>query len=149
MDEVGSAHRHPGRAGIWTAVPDLSTAAVRCFIVAALLAAVLGTAAVAPAAAQEPAYTADDTLAAIEQYALEYDVSYPWLRSIVRCETGGTYDPYSVGRQRELGAVQLHPRGELLRFYAWGYDDPFSPYQSVAFLAQRLKQGGARAWTCA
>ena len=94
-------------------------------------------------------YTADDTLAAIEQYSAEFDVSYTWLRSIVRCETGGTYSPYAVGRQGELGAAQLHPRGEILRFYAWGYDDPFSPYQAVRFLAQRLNQGGARAWSCA
>jgi hypothetical protein len=103
-----------------------------------------------PASAQdERAYTADDTLAAIEQYSVEFDVSYAWLRSIVRCETGGTYSPYAVGRLGELGAAQLAPWGELRRFYQWGYDDPFSPYQAVAFLAQRLKQGGARAWTCA
>jgi hypothetical protein len=94
-------------------------------------------------------YTVDDTLAAIEQYSNEYQVSYWWLYRIVRCETGWTFSPYSVGRQGELGAAQLHPRGELRRFYAWGYDDPFSPYQSVAFLAQRLSQGGARAWSCA
>jgi len=100
------------------------------------------------AMAQE-AYTADDTLAAIEQYADEQGVSYRWLLSIVRCETGGTFDPYSVGRQGERGAAQLHPRGELIRFYAWGYDDPYSPYQSVRFLAQRITQGGARAWSCA
>jgi hypothetical protein len=94
-------------------------------------------------------YTPDDTLAAIAQYSEEQDVSYRWLYSIVRCETAGTFDPYSVGRQGELGAVQLHPRGELLRFFAWGYLDPFSPWQSVRFLAQRLRMGGARAWSCA
>jgi hypothetical protein len=94
-------------------------------------------------------YTADDTLAAIAQYSEEQDVSYRWLYSIVRCETAGTFDPYSIGRQGELGAVQLHPRGELKRFYAWGYFDPFSPWQSVRFLAQRLAMGGARAWSCA
>lgn len=119
---------------------------MRYFLAATLLAAVLDA---SPVMAQETAYTADDTLAAVEQYSLEFDVSYTWLRAIVRCESGGNFNPYAVGRQGELGAVQLHPRGELLRFYSWGYDDPFSPYQAVAFLAQRLKQGGARAWTCA
>jgi hypothetical protein len=94
-------------------------------------------------------YTAEDTLQAIEQYSEEQDVSYRWLYAIVKCETAGTFDPYSVGRQGELGAVQLHPRGELQRFYAWGYFDPFSPWQSVRFLAQRLAMGGARAWSCA
>jgi hypothetical protein len=123
---------------------------VRYFIAATLLAAVLDATSVAAApAAQEAVYTADDTLAAIWQYSLEFDVSYTWLRSIVRCESGGNFNPYAVGRQGELGAVQLHPHGELLRFYAWQYNDPFSPWQAVRFLAQRLKQGGARAWTCA
>ena len=101
-----------------------------------------------PARAEEP-FTAEDTLAAIEQYSAEFGVSYSWLYRIVRCESGGDFNPYARGRQGELGAVQLHPRGELLRFYAWGYDDPYSPYQSVRFLAQRITQGGARAWSCA
>lgn len=95
------------------------------------------------------AYSADDTLEAISEASSTYGVSASYLRSIVRCETAGTYDPYAVGSQGELGAVQLHPRGELPRFYAWGYDDPYDPYQAVPFLAQRLLQGGARAWTCA
>ena len=93
-------------------------------------------------------YTAEDTLAAIDQYSEELGVSHAWLYRIVACETGHTFNPYAVGRAGELGAVQLHPRGELLRFYAWGYLDPFSPYQSVRFLAQRLTMGGARAWSC-
>lgn len=94
-------------------------------------------------------YTEEDTYAALEQYAEEFGVSYGYLRSIIRCETGGTYNPYSRGRQGELGVAQLHPRGELLTFYRWGYDDAFSPYQSVRFLAQRILQGGARYWACA
>jgi len=94
-------------------------------------------------------YTADDTLAAIAQYSEEQGVSYRWLYSVVRCETGGSFDPYSVGRSGELGAAQLHPHGELQRFLAWGYLDPFSPWQAVRFLAQRLAMGGARAWSCA
>jgi soluble lytic murein transglycosylase-like protein len=97
----------------------------------------------------QEAYTADDTLAAIDQYSEEMGVSRAWLYRIVRCETGWTFDPYSVGRHGELGAAQLAPWGELRRFYAWGYDQPFSPYQSVRFLAQRLSMGGARAWSCA
>jgi hypothetical protein len=96
----------------------------------------------------QEAYTTDDTLAAIAQYSEEQGISYSWLYRIVRCEDP-TFDPYAVGRQGELGAAQLHPRGELQRFYAWGYLDPFSPWQSVRFLAQRLSMGGARAWSCA
>jgi len=103
---------------------------------------------VLPAHAQD-AYTSDDVIAAIDQYSVEFNIPQTWLLRIVRCETGGTLDPYSIGRQGELGAVQLHPRGELRRFLSWGYDDPFSPYQAVRFLAQRISMGGASAWTCA
>lgn len=113
---------------------------------AAALAAFVLTA--APLQAQQ-GYTTDDTFAALEQVSAETGVSYRYLRSIVACETGGTFAPYSVGRQGELGPAQLHPRGELVRFYAWGYSDPYSPYQAVGFLATRLQQGAARAWSCA
>lgn len=102
---------------------------------------------VRPVAAE--GYTSDDTLEAISEASATYGVSEAWLRSIVRCETGGSFSPYAIGRQGELGPVQLHPRGELPRFYAWGYGDPFDPYQAVPFLAQRINQGGARAWSCA
>lgn len=102
-----------------------------------------------PGHAQEIAYTAEDTIAAIDEASAEIGVDWTWLYNTVRCETGGTFDPYSVGKQGELGAAQLHPRGELPRFYDWGYVDPYSPYQAVRFLAQRKTMGGARAWTCA
>jgi hypothetical protein len=104
---------------------------------------------VAHAEEDGPRYTPQDTLDAIDQYSVEMGVSRAFLMRVVRCETGGTFDPYSVGRQGELGAVQLHPRGELLRFYAIGYLDPFSPWQAVRFLAQRVLMGGATAWSCA
>jgi hypothetical protein len=99
--------------------------------------------------AHAESYTASDTYYAIDEASAEMDVSWHRLYWIVRCETGGTFNPYSIGRARELGAVQLHPRGELPRFYAYGYSDPFNPYEAVRFLAQRLLAGGARAWTCA
>jgi hypothetical protein len=113
---------------------------------------ILASLLVVPAAHAEeegPRYTAQDTLDAIDQYSVEMGVSRAFLLRVVRCETGGTFDPYSVGRQGELGAAQLHPRGELLRFYAWQYTDPFSPWQAVRFLAQRVLMGGASAWSCA
>lgn len=94
-------------------------------------------------------YTPADTLAAIDEAAAESGVSRAYLLKIINCETGHTLDPYSIGRADERGAAQLHPRGELPRFYAYGFDNPFSPYQAVSFLAQRINEGGARAWTCA
>jgi len=103
---------------------------------------------VAQFACAQVSFTADDTFAAIEEASAETGVSYTWIARIVRCETGGTFNPYSVGRQGELGAVQLHPRGLLPVFFSYGYDDPYNPYQAVRFLAQRLNAGGARAWSC-
>lgn len=100
-----------------------------------------------PAHAQE-AYTSDDVIAAIDQASEEIGVSRAYLLRIVRCEDP-TFDPYAIGRQGELGPVQLHPRGRLLHFYSIGYDDPFSPYQSVRYLAQEISFGRASAWTCA
>jgi hypothetical protein len=96
----------------------------------------------------QSAFGPDDTLAAIRQASADTGVSYAWLTRTVFCETAGTYDPHSVGIQGELGAAQLHPRGELGRFYAYGYDDPYDPYQAVEFMAQRFLAGGSRAWTC-
>lgn len=120
---------------------------VRLLLALIACSVVLGSA--GPVWAEEARWSTWDTLNAIEQYSAEFDVSYAWLYATVGCETGWTFNPYSVGRQGELGAAQLHPRGELRRFRAWGYDDPFSPYQSVRFMAQRFTMGGARAWSCA
>jgi hypothetical protein len=113
-----------------------------------LVAAVLTFGVCSSAYAQEGPYTSDDTYAAIQEASDETGVSAAYLTAVVQCETGGNFSPYAVGRQGELGAVQLHPRGELRRFLAWGYTDPFSPYQAVRFLAQRIVQGGASAWSC-
>lgn len=66
-------------------------------------------------------------------------------RRIVYCEIGrsGTYDPYSVGSRGEIGPAQLLPgRGNGLSiFYAWGYSDPHSPYQAVAFINEVQARG--------
>lgn len=99
------------------------------------------------AQADEP-YTSDDTRAAISQASAEIGVSEAWLYRTVDCETGGTFNPYAIGKRGELGAAQLAPWGELRRFRDWGYLDPFSPYQAVRFMAQRFAVGGSGAWSC-
>jgi soluble lytic murein transglycosylase-like protein len=98
----------------------------------------------------QTAYTADDTLAAIDQASAEIGVDPSYLLRIVRCEDP-TLDPYVVGDHgTSFGAVQLHQGGgELARFLAWGYSDIFDPYQSIRFLAQEITFGRARAWSCA
>ena len=63
---------------------------------------------------------------------------------IARVES--TYNPNALGRQGEIGLVQLHPRGLLPVFYQWGYSDPWSPWQSRAFLEQALAAGMAHHW---
>ena len=115
---------------------------------ALLLVAVLLALSARTSHAQE-AYSAADTLTAVQQASDATGVSYAWLRATVRCETGGTFDPYSIGRQGEEGAAQLHPRGLLPTFYAWGYDDPFDPYEAVLFMAQEFEAGQSFRWTCA
>jgi hypothetical protein len=98
--------------------------------------------------AQEVHYTPDDVAAAIHEASVDIGVSEAWLYRTVDCETGGTFDPYAIGKHGELGAAQLHPRGELRTFLAWGYSDPFSPYQAVRFMAQEFNFGKSGAWSC-
>lgn len=93
-------------------------------------------------------YTPDDTLHAIEEASIHSGVPYARLRRIVACETGHTYRNDLIGRQGEIGAVQLHPRGMLPTFYASGYTNPRNPYDSVHFLADSILIGRARAWSC-
>jgi hypothetical protein len=99
--------------------------------------------------ARAAGYTSDDTLAAIDIAAETHGVSRAWLYRIVDCETGHTLDPSSVGRLGEIGAAQLYRYGELPRFYARGYSNPWSPYEAIDYLAQRLNEGAAHAWACA
>jgi hypothetical protein len=78
-----------------------------------------------------------------------------WVHAIVRCETGGTFNPYARGRLGERGAVQLYQRGLLPHFFRVGYTDPDNPYQATEYLWRALRgewarQGvGAWHWSCA
>jgi hypothetical protein len=120
-----------------------------------LHAALLGVVALATAAPAQASwdvnwttytYTADDTYAAMEQHSLV-------AQCIVTAEVGGgwyggpPFDPYSVGQAGELGVAQLHPRGKLPEFYALGYTNPYSPYQSMDYLEEALERGEGPAWT--
>lgn len=101
-----------------------------------------------PVGAEERIYDSSDTLAAIDAASLETGVSRAWIYRTISCETGTTFDPRAVGHRGELGAAQLAPWGELRRFYQWGNDNPFDPYQSITFMAHRFAQGGSGAWSC-
>jgi hypothetical protein len=113
---------------------------------AALAALTLATLAL-PAHADPPPYTPADTRAAIEQAARYRGVSRGRLRCTVSYETGHTFKPYIRGRQGELGPAQLHPRGLLPAFYRMGYTNPYSPWQSMDFMARMWRAGYARHWS--
>jgi hypothetical protein len=104
---------------------------------AALLLALCATTAM-PVRASEP-WTVADSESALA-------TASPLATCIVSIEDG-SLDPYAVGAQGELGLVQLHPRGKLPEFYAEGYSDPYSPYQSVAYLEGALARGEGPAWS--
>ena len=105
----------------------------------------IGAAARQPAQASSyPVYTTWDTARALDQVEAAYG-NGERLRCIVWHES--TNDPYAVGAQGEMGVAQLHPGGLLGAFYAAGYDDPWSPYQAVEFLASALAQGLGSHWS--
>lgn len=99
-------------------------------------------------------YTAEDTLSAINQASIDTGTPIGQLMSIVRCETGGTFNPYAEGdRGHSHGAAQLNDYGNALStFYAIGYTDPYDPYQSMYFMAEVLRGDhpplGRHSWNC-
>lgn len=93
-------------------------------------------------------FTPADTLQAIDEASLDSGVPAAWLKRVIGCETGFSFNPYAVGRQGELGAAQLHPRGLLPLFYAVGYTDPFDPRQAAHFMADQFLLGRSYHWSC-
>lgn len=84
-------------------------------------------------------WTADDVHQALR-------TASPLARCVVAHEIGGVgYEPYSVSRTNDLGPVQLNPQG-LLREFLRENDDPFSPYQSIAFLDEKISEGRGGNW---
>lgn len=98
-----------------------------------------------PAAAQSPA----EVQALVTEAATRHGIAPEWPLRIVRCETGGTWNPNAVGDGGESwGIAQLHRRGLRPLFYQRGYTDPFDAAEAADFLAWALSQGLARHWTC-
>lgn len=92
------------------------------------------------------AWSGEDVTAALTQASQQTGVS----RSLLRCISWheSEWNPRAVGRHGELGLFQLLPRRGLLPdFYAAGFDDPFSPYQSALFAARTIRAGGGRYWS--
>lgn len=102
------------------------------------------------AAARAEGLDSSDTLSAIDQASANTGVASSWLYRVVACETGHTFNPRAIGDYgTSFGAAQLHHGGgELPRFYAFGYTDPFDPYQAIEFMAIEFRGGRAVAWSC-
>lgn len=63
----------------------------------------------------------------------------------IRVETP-SLNPYTIGKEFELGPGQFHRKGKLARFYQDGYTNPFDPYQVVEFMGYQFKLGDANHW---
>lgn len=88
-----------------------------------------------------------DVVAVIYQAADNHGIGRTWLLNVARCES--TLNPNARGRLGEQGLMQLLPGGELDRFYARGYTNPWSAEQSADYAAARFAEGGSGAWSCA
>jgi hypothetical protein len=77
----------------------------------------------------------------------------PYLARVAACEsihfrTDVVYGP-TRGRAGEIGLFQLKPGGMLPVFYAWGYTNPWSPWQQAAFATKAFALGYGGRWSCA
>jgi len=119
-------------------------------VIVAAMGVIVGVVVGAAAGIHAEGFDQNDTLAALEAASASTGVSYAWLHRVVGCETGFTWNPAAVGDYgTSFGAAQLHRGGgELPRFYAFGFSDPFNPYEAVTFMAQEFAVGRASAWSC-
>ncbi len=70
--------------------------------------------------------------------------------AIVRCETGGTFDPNSTGRQGEVGLAQLHPRWQSGRAakFGWSMNDLYDPAKNLVVAVDLYSESGWSQWSC-
>lgn len=97
-------------------------------------------------------FTSDDSYQAIADAAANHGVSEAALMRVARCETHGSFDPYSVGDHgTSYGLFQLH-RGGLLGLFYVDHSDAFDPYQAADFaaavMAGEVEGAHMSAWSC-
>jgi len=100
----------------------------------------------------EDAWTVSDVHQAILDASNSTGVPHARLWSIVACETGRTFDPWSVGdRGTSFGPVQLHVGGGEITRYRAAYPGRslHDPYSSIEYLATAILEGRSAAWSCA
>lgn len=106
------------------------------------------------AMAQADTYSAEDTLDALNRASADTDVPLYTLYAIVKCETGGTFNPNLDGDGgHSHGPAQLNDYGNALpAFYAAGYTNPYDPYEAIYFMAESLRGDhrplGRHTWNC-
>ena len=107
---------------------------------AAVAAALVVAFAVAPIA------RADDMQDLVAQAAIDEGASPGVLTCMAWRESRD--NPRAVGSLGEIGLFQLYPRGSMwARFFAWGFDDPWSPDQQAHFAARAIAAGYGPAWS--
>ena len=80
--------------------------------------------------------------AAIVDACARHGCDAGYMIALIDCETGGTWDPNSVGPHGERGLLQFHPYGE------WPYAAWYGPLEQIELAAQLLAAGRADAWVC-
>jgi hypothetical protein len=95
-----------------------------------------------------PAYADEDVSVSdvIIDRAQAHGVSASAMLRLANCES--RMDPRAVGRQGEIGLMQLAPFGLLPLFYQRGHTNPWSAYQQADFTAWAISSGLAGHWSC-
>lgn len=102
---------------------------------------------VTPQAGATDKPTKTQVVAIIREAASAYGLSGDYLVAVADCES--TLDVWAVGAAGELGLFQLHPRGLLPTFRAWGYSDPWDASEQAWFAARAFSLGYGSHWSCA
>jgi hypothetical protein len=103
------------------------------------------------ARAEEAAWTVSDVHQAILDASNNTGVPHARLWRIVACETGRTFDPWSIGdKGTSFGPIQLHVGGGEITRYRAAYPGRslYDPYATVEFLATAILDGRAASWSC-
>ena len=112
------------------------TTLIRAGVLAALLAIA------SPVHADEDVSVSD----VIIERANAHNISASMMLRLADCES--RMDPRAVGKEGEVGLMQLHPRGLLPEFFRLGYGNPWSAWQQSDFTARMLADGLGRHWSC-
>ena len=78
------------------------------------------------------------------QFFEGYDWDVAEAERIVTCETGGTWNPLTVGDAGERGLFQIHP----IHFWRFDADRLFDPVYNTWAAFQLYQERGWKPWSC-